>query len=58
MRQQTRIPITNGFRNLRIQKQEKHDLTKTPTEDKTIALGYVEESPGGGRSLGWGGPWG
>jgi hypothetical protein len=39
MRQQTRIPITNGFRNLRIQKQEKHDLTKTPTEDKTVALG-------------------
>ena len=45
MRQQTRIPITNGFRNLRIQKQEKHDLRKTPTEDKTIALGFVEESP-------------
>jgi hypothetical protein len=37
MRQHTLI--ANGFRNLRIQKQEKHDLRKTPTEDKTIALG-------------------
>ena len=39
MRQQTRIPIANGFRNLRIQKQEKHHMRKTPTEEETVALG-------------------
>ena len=51
MRQQTRIPITNGFRNLRIQKQVKHDLRKTPTEDKTIALGTTS-SMGPGNNTG------
>lgn len=42
MRQQTRIPIANGFRNLRIQKQEKHHMRKTPTEEETVALGNTQ----------------
>lgn len=42
MRQQTRIPIANGFRNLRIQKQEKHHMGKTPTEEETVALGDTQ----------------